>query len=57
MPVKSAQNIRRTMVSLLHKKGVALDDIRRYLEHTDEMMTIGYFYNQNTEEKSKKMIY
>lgn len=56
MPVKSAHDIRRTVASLLHKNGVAIDEIRQFLGYKDEKTTWGYIYNQDTEETTKKMI-
>jgi len=36
MPVRSAHDIRRTVASLLHKNGFVIDEIWRFLSHTDE---------------------
>ncbi len=35
MPVKSAHDIRRTVASVLYSNGIPLDEIRRFLGHTD----------------------
>jgi integrase len=56
MPVKYAHDIRRTVASLMSKNDVAIDEIRRFLGHTDEKTTWGYIYNQDTEETTKKRI-
>jgi len=56
MPVKSAHDIRRTVASLMHKVGIPIDEIRRFLGHVDEKTTWGYIFNQYSEKTTKTMI-
>ena len=56
MPVKSAHDIRRTVASLMHKVGIPIDEIRRFLGHVDEKTTWGYIFNQYSEKATKTMI-
>lgn len=54
--VKSAHDIRRTVASEMHKNGIPLEMIRQYLGHSTIETTIGYIYNNNTKEETKKLI-
>lgn len=55
IPVKSAHDIRRTVASILSSNGVPLDEIRRFLGHSDEKTTLGYIYNPFTDKQTKEL--
>lgn len=54
--IKSAHDIRRTVASEMHKNGIPLEMIRKYLGHSTIQTTMGYIYDNNTEEENRKMI-
>ena len=55
IPVKSAHDIRRTVASILFTNGVPLDEIRRFLGHSDEKTTLGYIYNPFNDKQTKEL--
>lgn len=40
--MNSAQDIRRTVASVMYSNGIVLDEIKRILGHKDEKTTFGY---------------
>jgi len=54
--VKSAHDIRRTVASELHIKGVPLELIRDFCGHEEESTTWGYIYDNISKAKRSRMI-
>lgn len=56
IPIKSAHDIRRTYASVLFSKGVALDEVRKLLGHSDEKTTLSYIFNPYTPKETNDAI-
>lgn len=54
--VKSAHDIRRTVASELHIKGVPLELIRDFCGHEEESTTWGYIYDNTSKAKRSRII-
>lgn len=53
---KGTHCIRRTVASRMNASGIPLDEIRRWLGHTDSRTTLGYIFNPYRENETKKKI-
>ena len=53
---KSSHCIRRTVASRMNASGIALEEIRRWLGHTDLETTLKYIYNPFRADETNEMI-
>jgi len=54
--LKYTHCIRRTVASRMSVSGFSIDEIRRWLGHTDKQTTLGYIYNPYREDETKNKI-
>lgn len=53
---KSSHDIRRTVASELHSKGISIEIIRNFLGHADTKTTWGYILDNNSKEETSNKI-